>query len=706
MRKIIFLAIVLCYGTSNLWGENGSRLWLRYEPLPDSLAKSYADKIQKIYFPDSETGRIIDSEFREAFRAMTNKELYLAKKGGEAKSVCFVVDTKMKENYQIQNKTLAKDSYISVTAVDETGLLYGMFHLLRLMQMHENISHLDIHEKPSYERRILNHWDNRDGTIERGYAGSSLWEWGDLPNVLSLRYKDYARANASIGINGTVLNNVNAEAIFISSEYLPKVAALANVFRPYGIKVYLSINCSSPALLGGLDTSDPEDARVRKWWDDKIKEIYDLIPDFGGFLVKANSEGTPGPQDYGRTPVSGANMLGEALKPYGGIVMWRAFVYDPASSDRVKEAYEGFKPLDGLFLDNVIIQVKNGPIDFQPREPFTPLFGAMQKTAVMPEFQITQEYLGQEKQLAYLAPLYQECLQADTYAKGQGSTVAKCTDGTLFPHSITAIAGVANTGNDTNWTGHHFAQANWYCFGRLAWNNRLTPEQIADEWLKMTFSNDPAFVEPVKEMMMESREAIVNYMMPLGLAHLFAWEHHYGPAPWLNIPDTRPDWMPSYYHKADSQGIGFDRTKEGSNAVSQYSSPVSDIYNDINACPENLLLWFHHVPWNHRMSNGKTLWDELCYKYQSGVDAARNFQKIWDQEGSFIDKERFKEVQSNLKTQTRDAILWRDACVLYFQTFSSLPIPSELERSLFDLDIMQKNGANEALYYGMQQQPK
>jgi len=704
MRRIIFLAIVLWYGV-NLWAEDGSRLWLRYEPLPDSLAKSYADKIQKIYFPDSETGRIIDSEFRDAFQAMTTNELSVAKKEREEKSICFVVDKKMKDNYQIQNKMLSKESYISVTATDETGLLYGMYHLLRLMQMHEDISHLDIHEKPSYERRALNHWDNLDGSIERGYAGKSLWKWNDLPEVISPRYKDYARANASIGINGTVLNNVNANPAFISSEFLPKVAALANVFRPYGIKVYLSINFSSPTLLGGLATSDPTNEEVRKWWKDKVKEIYDLIPDFGGFLVKANSEGIPGPQDYGQTHVAGANMLGEALKPYGGIVMWRAFVYEPTSSDRAKQAYEEFKPLDGQFLDNVIIQVKNGPIDFQPREPFNPLFGAMQKTAVMPEFQITQEYLGFSKQLAYLAPLYQECLQADTYAKGQGSTVAKCTDGTLFPHPVTASAGVANTGDDTNWTGHHFAQANWYCFGRLAWNDHLTSEQIADEWLRMTFTNDPAFVEPIKEMMMESREAIVNYMMPLGLAHLFAWEEHYGPEPWLDIPGVRPDWMPSYYHKADATGIGFDRTKEGSDAVSQYSSPMSDIYNDVSTCPEILLLWFHHVPWNHRMYNGKTLWDELCYKYQSGVDAARRLQMIWDRESPLVDKDRFIDIQSRLKTQTRDAVIWRDACVLYFQTFSSLPVPYELERAVFDLDVMRKYGANDGLYgYGKQQQ--
>jgi alpha-glucuronidase len=566
-----------------------------------------------------------------------------------------------------------------------------MFHLLRLMQMHEDISRLDIHEKPAYKRRILNHWDNIDGKIERGYAGRSLWQWRDLPEILSPRYAEYALANASIGINGTVLNNVNANPEFISGEYLLKVVALADFFRPYGIKVYLSINFFSPEHLGSLSTSDPLDGRVRQWWKDKAKEIYSLIPDFGGFLVKADSEGEPGPLKYGRTHADGANMLGEALEPYGGIVMWRSFVYNESSPDRAKEAYAKFLPLDGQFRSNVIIQVKNGPIDFQPREPFNPLFGAMQKTALMPEFQITQEYLGFSKQLAYLAPLYQECLQADTHVKGKGSTVAHCTDGTLFPHAITAIAGVANTGDTTNWTGHHFAQANWYCFGRLAWNHKLTSEQIADEWIRMTFTNDPAFVEPVKEIMMESREAIVNYMMPLGLAHLFAWEHHYGPEPWLYRPGVRADWMPSYYHNANSIGIGFDRTKEGSNAVSQYASPLSDMYNDINTCPENLLLWFHHVPWNYRMENGKTLWNELCHKYQSGVDSAREFQISWDKLSAWVDEDRFKEIQRNLKIQTRDAIVWRDACVLYFQTYSQLAIPHELERPVFDLDEMRQH---------------
>ena len=592
------------------------------------------------------------------------------------------------EMQSIQGKVI--DSYIiiedekqglSIQAATEAGLLYGAYHLLRLQQTGSPVN-FPVIEIPSYNIRLLNHWDNIDRTIERGYAGKSLWLWDELPDQISPRYVEYARANASIGINGTVLNNVNANPLFLSEEYLRKITILANIFRPYGIKVYLSVNFSSPAALGGLPTSDPLDEAVRRWWKEKVKEIYTLIPDFGGFLVKANSEGLPGPQDFGRSHADGANMLAEALEPYKGIVMWRAFVYNPTSPDRAKQAYEEFMPLDGQFHQNVIIQVKNGPVDFQPREPFSPLFGAMQHTPLMMEFQITQEYLGFSKQLAYLAPLYKECLSADTYAKGKGSLVVK---------TISAIAGVANTGDDTNWTGHHLAQANWYCFGRLAWNISLSSEQIVDEWLKMTFSTDPAFVEPVKAMMLESREAVVNYMMPLGLAHLFAWHHHYGPQPWLDIPGARPDWMPWYYHKADSLGVGFDRTATGSDAVSQYFPPLCDLYNDIQTCPENLILWFHHVPWNYGMQSGRTLWDELCYKYQEGVDAARRFQKTWDRMEPFIDTQRFEEVQNKLKIQTRDAVWWKDACLLYFQTFSKQPIPYELERPVHDLEDCKNN---------------
>ena len=684
MKNTILL--LLLFLSSASFAEDGSRLWLRYEPLPSSVTQQYTGLIQGIEAnPQTETAKIAINEFITDFQKLTGKMVALSGKK-QANRLVFERNKKMDVAYTIQTRQSSSGTVTVISSPDDLGFLYGVFHLLRLMQTQEDITHLNISEKPSYERRILNHWDNVDGSIERGYAGHSLWNWAELPEKHSPRYIDYARANASIGINGTVLNNVNANPIFITPNYLLKVAELANIFRPYGLKVYLSVNFSSPAELGGLPNSDPLDPKVRQWWKDKVKEIYALIPDFGGFLVKANSEGLPGPQDFGRTHADGANMLAEALEPYNGIVMWRAFVYNSQSPDRAKQAYEEFMPLDGQFRKNVIIQVKNGPIDFQPREAFNPLFGAMQKTPLMLEFQITQEYLGWSKQLVYLAPLYEECLQSDTYAKGEGSAIAKVTDGTLFPQSFTAIAGVANTGDDANWTGHDFAQANWYCFGRLAWNHELSSGKIADEWIRMTFSNNPAFVEPVKRMMLASREAAVNYMMPLGLAHLFAWEHHYGPEPWLSIPNARPDWMPSYYHKADTTGLGFDRTTNGSNAVSQYFPPLRDRYNRIETCPENLLLWFHHVSWNHRMNDGKTLWEALCYHYQAGVDSVRQFQKTWDRMEPFVDGDRFKKVQYKLKVQLKDAIEWKDACLLYFQTFSRQPIPYELERPINDLE--------------------
>lgn len=576
-----------------------------------------------------------------------------------------------------------------ISAVSPVGVLYGAYHLQRLVRTGGVPPESVIRESPRYDLRLLNHWDNLDGTVERGYAGHSLWQWDELPGTLSPRYRQYARANASVGINGTVLNNVNATPLILRTDYLHKVKALADVFRPYGIKVYLSVNFSSPVLLGGLDTSDPLDAGVAAWWAEKADEIYGLIPDFGGFLVKANSEGQPGPQDYGRTHSDGANMLARALAPHGGIVMWRAFVYDPDSDDRARQAYDEFIGLDGRFDGNVILQVKNGPIDFQPREPFNPLFGAMERTRLMVEFQITQEYLGHSVQLAYLAPLYKECLDADTYAHGRGSTVAAVTDGTMSGYRPSAIAGVANIGLDANWTGHHFAQANWYCFGRLAWDHTLSSGQIAEEWLRMTFTGDDGFVEPVKRMMLASREAVVDYMMPLGLHHIFAEGHHYGPEPWYKQA-VRPDWSSVYYHRADSTGIGFDRTSAGSNSTGQYFPPLWEIFDDPSLCPDNLLLWFHRLPWDYRMANGDTLWDNLCLRYQAGVDAAREFQKIWDSIEGKIDRERFLHVQSRLRRQASDAVWWRDACLLYFQTHSGMPFPPGMERPVHDLDELKQ----------------
>lgn len=567
-----------------------------------------------------------------------------------------------------------------VMAKTETGALYGRYALQRLERTGQAEMHLDIKEEPSYERRILNHWDNLDNTVERGYAGWSIWHWGEpVPTEL---IRKYAAANASIGINGSVLNNVNATPDILRKDYLDRVAEIADVMRPYGVHVYLSVNFSSPAALGGLSTSDPLDNDVRKWWAEKVEEIYSLIPDFGGFLVKANSEGLPGPQDFGRTHADGANMLAEALEPYGGIVMWRAFVYSPKSEDRSNQACDEFAPLDGQFKDNVLVQIKNGPVDFQPREPFSPLFGRMSKTAMMPELQITQEYLGFSNHLVYLVPLFKECLDSDTFCNGEGSTIEAITTGKTYPevYKTTAIAGVANIGRDVNWCGHHFAQSSWYGFGRMAWNCDLTSEDIAREWVAQTFTSEPEFLEPVVGMMMTSREAAVDYMMPLGLHHIFAWDHHYGPEPWCEIEGARPDWLPKYYHKADSQGIGFDRTRKGSCNVDQYHEPLASLYNNPSTCPENLILWFHHIPWDHKMESGRTLWDEMCYKYDNGIKTVRGYQEIWNDMKPYIDSRRWSEVKEKLDIQESDARWWRDACVQYFQEFSGMPVSNEFEQ--------------------------
>ena len=577
-----------------------------------------------------------------------------------------------------------------VMAKTDIGAMYGTYALQRLERTGKADGELDIREEPSYERRILNHWDNLDNTVERGYAGWSIWHWGEPVPVELI--KEYARLNASVGINGSVLNNVNATPEMLRRDYLERVAEIADIMRPYGVRVYLSVNFSSPAQLGGLPDSDPLRPEVQKWWADKVAEIYGLIPDFGGFLVKANSEGLPGPQDFGRTHADGANMLADALKPFDGIVMWRAFVYSPKSSDRACQAYDEFAPLDGQFRDNVLIQIKNGPVDFQPREPFSPLFGHMPDTQMMAEFQITQEYLGFSNHLVYLIPLFKECLDSDTYCKGEGSTIADITTGKLYPdvYNTTAIAGVANIGRDENWCGHHFAQSSWYGFGRMAWDVTLTAEEIAQEWLEQTFTSDPDFVEPVLDMMMTSREAAVDYMMPLGFHHIFAWTHHYGPEPWCDIPGARADWLPKYYHKADAEGVGFDRTRAGSGNVDQYHEPLARLYNSIETCPEELLLWFHHVPWTHKMSSGRTLWDEICHRYDRGVKKVREYQAVWEKAKPYVDTERWEAVRAKLEIQESDARWWRDACVQYFGEFSGMPVPADVEQPERPLEELKK----------------
>ena len=645
MKKVLYPLMVCIFMAiaTTAKGEDGSNLWLRFDEQQNNNVTGVA--------------------------CVAMDELRQHWKGG-------VVVLK-------RQKKMSKDSYtISsrggktvIEGADNTALLYGAFHLLRLQQMGEDVGNLSISEKPTYPLRILNHWDNPNGTVERGFAGRSIFL-----NPTPERMKIYARANASIGINGTVLNNVNAKPEALSTENLQKVKQIAEWMRPYGIKVYLSVNFASPMKLGGLETADPLNAQVVDWWKKKVAEIYKLIPDFGGFLVKANSEGEPGPCDFGRTHAEGANMMADILKKHGGIVMWRAFVYNPQSKDRARQAYEEFMPLDGQFHDNVILQVKNGPVDFQPREPYSPLFTSVKNTPTMVEFQITQEYLGAANHLVFLAPMWKEFLD---YVK---------------PERIKAMAGVANIGDDTNWCGHHFAQANWYAFGRLAWNPTLSSEDIAKEWLKQTFTNDSRLVTPMTDVMTESREAAVNYMMPLGLHHIFAGGHHYGTEPWYDAPGIRRDWTPQYYHQADEKGLGFDRTLSGSKAVEQYPDALRDQFNNINTCPEEFLTWFHHVAWDYKMKSGRTFWDELCHKYEQGVHEARAFLATWDAMQPYVDQQRFEEVQRKLRIQARDAVWWRDACLLYFQQFSKRPIPADMEHPVHNLDEMMRYKIHITMY--------
>jgi alpha-glucuronidase len=699
----IILTILIAVNIQIAKAEDGYRLWLRYDIIADpGVLKSYNEQIKGlivegdspvIQSAKNELKRGLEGLLGHEVRALTSVSSNGLVVAGTPSGSPIIASLKLSdkltgigpEGYIIQNTKIRNKKIVVIAAKNDVGVLYGVFNFLRLLQTNQPLRSLSVISSPKINIRLLNHWDNLDRSVERGYAGLSLWDWGSLPGKLDERYTDYARANASVGINGTVLTNVNANALILTKDYLLKVAALADLFRSYGIKVYLTARFSAPVEIGKLKTADPLDPDVIKWWKAKADEIYSYIPDFGGFVVKANSEGQPGPQDYKRTHADGANTLADAVGPHGGIIMWRAFVYDNnVPDDRAKQAYNEFVPLDGKFRDNVIIQVKNGPVDFQPREPFHPLFGAMTETPLMPELQITQEYLGSSTHLVFLAPLFEECLKSDTYCRGQGSLVAKVIDGSLYNHSLTAVAGVANTGNVRNWTGHPIAQSNWYAFGRLAWDPYMTSEMIADEWIRMTFSNEKKTVGILSSIMLGSREAAVKYMTPLGLHHIMYSGHHYGPGPWVSR--GRQDWTSVYYHKADEKGIGFNRTSSGSNAVSQYFPPVRDLYENIETCPENLLLWFHHVSWDYKMKSGRSLWDELCYMYHDGVKAVQQMQVQWESIKGFIDKERFETVKALLVKQERDAKIWRDGCILYFQTFSKKPIPADLEKPEHDLD--------------------
>ncbi len=696
----LLLAALLAYA-GNVRAEDGYSLWMRYVPLAPALAVDRSAQLGTIVAPDkTPTQRAAREELVRGLTgllghaptlqsAVTSSQALVLGTPQSSPLVHPLRDTLAAlggEGYLIRHSQQNGRDVIFVAAQSDIGVLYGVFHLLRLVQTGASLDRLDVHESPRVALRVLDHWDNLDGHVERGYAGRSLWDWQTLPEWRDPRYTDYARANASIGINGAVLNNVNASAWSLAPDYLVKAAALADTLRPYGIRVYLSARFSAPIELGGLSTADPLDPGVQRWWRRKADEIYTRIPDFGGFLVKANSEGQPGPQDYGRSHADGANLLADALEPHGGVVMWRAFVYaNDVPADRTTQAYTEFKGLDGAFRRNVIVQVKNGPLDFQPREPFHPLFGAMPHTPLMMEFQITKEYLGFATHLVYLGPLYEEVLQSDTHARGDGSTVARVIDGTLEGHALTGMAGVANIGNDRTWTGSHFDQANWYAFGRLAWNPHQSARDIAVDWAAMTFSPDPAVVQPVVNMMMGSREAAVNYMAPLGLHHLMARGHHYGPGPWVD-GGPRADWTSVYYHRADHNGIGFDRTARGSNAVAQYAPAVAAPYEDIKQVPESLLLWFHHVPWDHRMASGRPLWDELIARYSLGLRQVEAMQKTWATLNPVepglarlpfaIDPERHTNIAAFLNIQHREAQWWRDASVSYFQSISGRPLPA------------------------------
>lgn len=666
MKKYLILLITVLTSLHVSAQSDGSQLW---------LGKQYANSCQVIsQLPNDATAKIAKQELENNWRGK-NVELKIDK------------SLNLGEGYNIYARPAQQGDNIqyeaTITASNPIGLLYGAYELIRLQNTdayntgsgnQQNFSKaIDETEKPQVGLRILNHWDNLDGSIERGYAGKSIFKWeeiklgkngkgGSISTSLHDRLITYARANASLGINGSVLNNVNASPKMMTAEYINKVKIIANILRPYGIRVYLSINFASPMALGYTKTADPLDKKVQQWWKKKAKEIYATIPDFGGFLVKANSEGQPGPGDYHRTHADGANMLADAVKPYGGIIMWRSFVYgaNHKGEDRVKQAVSEFKGMDGKFRDNVILQSKNGPLDFQPREPYAPIFDNIKQTPQIAELQITQEYLGQSKHLTYLAPMWKEFF------------------GFVNPNRLVGISGVANIGDDANWCGHPFSQANWYAFGRLAWNPSLTAEEIAHEWLVQTYENqDEKFTKPVEMMMMTSREACVNYMMPLGLHHIFKFDHHYGPEPDGFIASYPLEWCPVYYHKADAQGVGFDRSSKGTDAVGQYPEPYRSLYDNIETCPEEYLLWFHHVPWTYKMKSGSTLWQELCMKYNMGVAMVEVYRDFWHTSAKQYMKgheQEWQHTDSLLNVQLENAKEWRNTCLKYFQTFSKMKI--------------------------------
>ena len=691
LRLFCAAAVLLALAPAGARADDGYDLWLRYTPVEKPLIGGYRTAAAVLVSAGaSPTMKAARDELVRGLSGLLDRKEPLddtVRRDGAVlfgtpansrtiASLTLPLDRAGQEGYVIRNVTAKGRKIIVIAGNSDIGVLYGAFRFLRQIQTRRPLDHLDIVSAPKVKIRMLDHWDNLDGTIERGYAGFSIFNWWELPQYIDPRLVDYARANASIGINGANLTNVNASPLVLTPYYLKRVAAIADAFRPYGIKVYLTARFSAPVEIGGLKTADPLDPAVRQWWKDKADEIYKYIPDFGGFLVKANSEGQPGPRDYGRTHAEGANMMADALAPHGGVVIWRAFVYsNQTPTDRVRQAYDEFKPLDGKFDDNVILQVKNGPLDFQPREPFSPLFGATPKTNVGMEVEVTKEYLGFETHLVYLGTMWQEVLRSDTYAKGPGSTVAKVVDGSLFGNKTTLMAGVANIGSDRDWCGSVFGQANWYVFGRLAWNPDASAEDIANDWVKMAFTDNPAFVKPVVGLMMGSRETEVDFMTPLGLAHQMGTSGHYGPGPWVDSAG-RADWNPVYYNRADKNGIGFDRTPTGSDYVSQYFPPLRQEYTDVATTPENLLLWFHHLPWDYKLKSGRTLWDGLVMHYTQGVQNVYGMAATWAALKPYVDAERFIQTADFFEIQERDAKLWRDASIAYWQSLNGLPLPA------------------------------
>ncbi len=690
MRKLWTLMALAALWAGACRAEDGHQLWLRYKPLEPAFLAQYAPHLKSIdglgASPTLEAARAELQRGLTGFLGVQPPVSDAPADGGvligtpAGSPAIAALNLPLQglgdEGYLIRSAVAGGHPVTVIAANTDQGVLYGAFAFLRLVQTRQPIEGLDLASAPKVKVRLLDHWDNLDGSVERGYAGGSIWDWRRLPLYRDPRYTDYARADASIGLNGAVLNNVNASAQSLTPPYLAKAAAIADALRPYGVKVYLSVRWSAPIELDHLPTADPLDPRVSAWWKAKTDEIYRYIPDFGGFLVKANSEGQPGPGDYHRTHAQGANMLAAVLAPHHGIVMWRAFVYSQGvPDDRAKQAYDEFKPLDGQFAGNVLVQVKNGAIDFQPREPFHPLFGAMPKTPLMLELQVTREYLGQGTGVVYLGPLYEETLRSDTQQAGPGSTVAKVVEGQLSAPPLTGVAGVSNIGQSRNWTGSVFDQANWYVFGRMAWDPDASARDIAQDWLKQTFTDDPRFVAPVTELMMGSREAAVDYMVPLGLHHQMAESTHYGPGPWVSGA-ARPDWNSTFYSKVAADGIGFDRSPSGSNAAAQYAPPVAKLFDDPRTTPQTELLWFHHLAWDYPMPSGRSLWDELVVHYDQGIAAVEAMQATWAQMKPYVDAERFEEVSAMLATQRIEAQWWRDGCIAYYQTYSHRPTPA------------------------------